>query len=157
MLHMFWAGPAFFLAFLLLGFCALLSLTVLARRRLGKSTDRVVRSIVWLVAIVVACVGTFSSILVGRAIVTLDLAHAKEFAEELVPLLESYHTEHDAYPASLAEIADLSDTPRLVGDGDLQYEGGVYSYRFEITVKDGFGWAGWTWTSSDPRWTYWRD
>ena len=157
MLHAFVVIPAALLFLALLVLSSFWGLEVLARRSSGRAVAREVRSIVWMLSLTFVVAGVVASPFVGILLRKFDVARAKRFGEEMLPLLERYREEHGAYPDSLSDITDVSRAPRLVREGELTYRHYWRGYEFELSVAQGFGIAGWNLSSSDRQWRYWED
>lgn len=93
---------------------------------------------------------------IGSLILAMDTRHrleasAKAWATEQVPAIERYRESFGTYPRSLEETTDLSDSPRLVRNGDLLYTGDPQ--RFSFDLRTGLI-SGWWWSSDSREWGY---
>lgn len=110
-----------------------------------------------------AVVGVLLSLVVGSSVLSWpagyavgrrDIARAKRFCNELVPLLDAYRTEHGQYPESLAELNHGRRPPLLLRREPSFYDSNRETFRFGFVDPAGFL-NGFEFSSKNGRWVEW--
>jgi hypothetical protein len=102
------------------------------------------------VAVCIVLAVALGSLIPGDVIGSIDLVRAEDWAVDLAPKIERYREQHSAYPASLDEVTNFEDAPRLARRGELSYHAGVD--RFYLYLPFGFM-DGIHWSSAERVWT----
>jgi len=107
-----------------------------------------------------AVVGVLLSIVLGSSVLSWpvgsvvgrqDIARAKRFCDELVPLLDAYEAEHGQYPESLAELNHGRRRPLLLRQQPSFYDSNGETFRFGFVDPAGFL-NGFEFSSKNRRW-----
>ncbi len=92
-------------------------------------------------------------LVIGDAIVELDVLEAKRFCEALVDPLDQFQLEHGQYPEKINELLPSSEgIPRLLGKNFYRSDGEVFSFEVhDPSEMMGF----YDYSSENRKWTHW--
>jgi len=90
------------------------------------------------------------SIPLRMAVFSVEINQAKQYCEDLAPIVETYKAEHGLYPADLTVLnRDPKHVPILIRGVNF-YDGYGETYRFYFI--DPFGYGAWEFSSWSPKW-----